>query len=501
MKSIRLFLTWRLLVGTAALFVLGNAALYLTLRSRIVGQFDDALAAKARAFASMLVPGKDGIELEFKDEYLPEYGRRDRPEYFQVWIAGGGVVERSESMNGDQNLPRHTGTLGSPLHWDMELPDGRPGRAVGILVGPEMTDDDDDDDDDNDDNDDNDDDDDDDDEGDGDRAGPSFQIVLARGRGELSALLWAVLGGLVMLGGLALAAILVVIPRTVRLGLRPLGRFGDEVAAIDSRSLDSRFDVANCPEELRPVAGRLNDLMDRLETAFSRERRLTTDIAHELKTPLAELRSLGDVARKWPEDKQLAQEAITNAIDIARQMDRIVSTLLALGRCETSHQVVDCVTLNIADTLAPLLRRCRTRADARDITVAVDIADDARITTDEIMFSSIVENVLSNAADYCPAAGHITIHCCNSDGRLTLSVTNTSTSLTDDDVGHVFEPMWRKDPARSDGSHVGLGLTLVAAFADALGMDVSAEITSDSEFRVTVTMSTDEILALTRGED
>jgi len=144
--------------------------------------------------------------------------------------------------------------------------------------------------------------------------------------------------------------------------------------------------------------------------------------------------------------------------------------------------------------------RCCTRAETKNITVAVDIADDANITTDEIMFSSIVENTLTNAADYCPAAGRITIHGRNGDGCLTLSVTNTNTSMTEDDVGHMFEPMWRKYPARSDGSHVGLGLTLVAAFADALGMDVRADIPSDSEFRVIVMISADETLALTRGE-
>ena len=482
MKSIRRFLTWRLLVATAALFVSGNATLYLILRSRIVGQFDDAMAAKARAFASMLVPDDGGIELEFKDEYLPEYGRPDRPEYFQIWIADGEVVERSKSMNRNQDLPRRAGTLGSPLHWDMELPDGRRGRAVGILVGPEMID--------NNERDDEDDEDDDEDDDDDDEGcygqGASLHIVLARGRGELSALLWTVFGGLVLLSGLAVAAILVVIPPTVRLGLKPLGRFGDKVAVIDSRSMDSRFDVASCPAELRPIAGRLNELMDRLETAFRRERRLTADIAHELKTPLAELRSLGEVALKWPEDEHLARDAVANAVEIARQMDRIVSTLLALGRCGNGRQAVNCTTLNVAETLAPLLKRCRTRAEAREITVSVDIADDANITTDKMMFSSIVENVLSNAADYCPAAGRITIDGRNGAGGLTLSVTNTSTSLTAADVGHVFEPMWRKDPARSDGSHVGLGLTLVAAFADVLGMDVRAEIPSDSEFRVTV---------------
>ena len=63
MKSIRQFLTWSLLAATAALLVSGNTTLYLVLRNRIVGQFDDALAAKARAFASMLIPGEDGIEL------------------------------------------------------------------------------------------------------------------------------------------------------------------------------------------------------------------------------------------------------------------------------------------------------------------------------------------------------------------------------------------------------------------------------------------------------
>ena len=122
-------------------------------------------------------------------------------------------------------------------------------------------------------------------------------------------------------------------------GLSPLRRLADYTATIDSKSLGSRYNTAHLPDELQPVVRRLNELLERLEHAFAREKHLTADMAHELKTPIAEFRSLSEVALKWPDDAGFVNSALADACEISKQMDRIVSVLLALGRCESGIQV------------------------------------------------------------------------------------------------------------------------------------------------------------------
>ena len=102
------------------------------------------------------------------------------------------------------------------------------------------------------------------------------------------------------------------------------------------------------------------------------------------------------------------------------------------------------------------------------------------------MLRAIVDNLMSNAVDYTPRGGSITSRLDNTgDGNgIELSITNTNDSLTISDLPHLFEPFWRKDAARSDGTHSGLGLALVALYAKLLGARLETDLTTSGAFRV-----------------
>ena len=97
---------------------------------------------------------------------------------------------------------------------------------------------------------------------------------------------------------------------------RPLGYekvLGQQVRVLGVTSLGRRVDVQAPPEEIAVVVAQVNALLDRLEEGFTRERRLSSDIAHELKTPIAELRSLCEVGARWPDDRAAVQEFFRDA--------------------------------------------------------------------------------------------------------------------------------------------------------------------------------------------
>jgi two-component system sensor histidine kinase QseC len=463
MKSIRHYLTWRLLIGLLFLIITGNTLLYLFIYYRTVSYFDAALEAKARAFAGMIEQDSEGVEVELRKEFLPEYNREYGAEYYQVWTEDGKVLERSPSLKGE-DLPRRTGTFESPVIWNLTLPDGRPGRAIGISFSPFVEDED----------------------------LPLIkkrlvvQVVLAKDRVQISNILRVLFLGTVSLVVIIIIGIIMIVPRIIKSGLSPLRHLADYTSTIDSKSLSARYRNDYLPDELRPIVDRLNELLQRLEHAFVRQKRLTADIAHELKTPIAELRSMTDVALKWPDDTKFVNDTLTETCEIAKQMDRIVSTLLALSRCESGKQNIYPVTVNLKSMILDLWNPWQKMVDEKDIYVKFDLPESAEVITDKMMFSSILTNLFSNAAEYCPEGGYIECSLKPFPGRMILSIRNTNESLVEDDLPQMFEQLWRKDPARGDSLHSGLGLALVDAFAHYLAIEISTELLQSGDFCVTL---------------
>jgi two-component system sensor histidine kinase QseC len=425
--------------------------------------FDEALETKAHAFAEMIEQEPEGIIIEMRKEFLPEYSRQYNAEYYQVWTQSGDVISRSPSLR-NMDLPKRTGELKSPVFWNLILPDGRPGRAIGVSFFPFL----------------------DDENQSVIKRRQKVQVVLARNRIEISSMLRVLLLGTAVFITIIVIGILTMVPRVIKSGLSPLKRLAYHTTTIDSKSLGSRYDTDDLPYELRPIAKRLNELLERIESAFVREKRLTADIAHELKTPIAELRSLAEVALKWPDDYEFTNNALREASDISVQMDRTVSVLLALGRCESGKQNISPASVDVKSLLTEVLSPWEKMANDRDIRINCNFPDIAEVVTDPILFTSVLTNICSNAVEHCPEGGHVECTLKNSLHNLRFSITNSNVSLAAEDIPHIFDYLWRKDSARSDSSHSGLGLTLVNAFAGILDIEIKAELLQSGDFSMTL---------------
>jgi signal transduction histidine kinase len=128
---------------------------------------------------------------------------------------------------------------------------------------------------------------------------------------------------------------------TVSNALGPLNSLALQIAGVDEHSLATRFDAANVPAEILPIVERANCLMLRLEQAFIQERTFTADVAHELRTPLAGLRSTLQVALSRPRDSAEYREAMNACEAISAGLQRLVETLLTLARLEGDDAAKD----------------------------------------------------------------------------------------------------------------------------------------------------------------
>jgi signal transduction histidine kinase len=458
MSSIRWQLGARLLGGIVLVSMASGALLYSYVRKSLVGQLDASLAEKAQAIAHLVHEDEAGRLVLDEDDLAPgpEGAQGD---LFEIWTEDGTSLARSRSL-GSQGLPRRFSR--DRDFWDMGLPGNRSGRAASLrlTIRPEI------------------------DEPPGADEDEPPKIgqprvvwsAVARDRGPVDRALAVVLSGAVAATLLMAATAVVLVFFGIRSGLRPLRRLADEAAAANTDLLEHRFTADHLPRELEPIYGRLNDLLERLAAARRRERAFNANVAHELRTPLAELRAVCEVALKWPGEPEAQRRTIQEALDVALQMESLIGVLFALAHGNSGTVEAPVERFDLSRVAQSTWQALEGRARERRLRWSFDWPAGALVESRRALVASIVRNLLTNAVEYTPQGGEIQGRVTPRPGHLALSISNDADGLTAEDLPRLFEPFWRKDPSRSSRVHAGLGLSLVETYAALLGSEVRTEL-------------------------
>jgi len=452
MNSIRNHLSLLLLLGSGALCLVGGWLAFRAAHAAVLSEFDYSLRTKVHDFAALTEMEEGRPELEFVEKRMPEFERLEHPEYFQVLENKGSTLARSPSL-GSENLARPSEPVAQePVSYWLTLPGGIQGRAAALSV---------------------------------DLDAEEIIIVVARDTVHLKRFFRRLEVGFAGAVALLLLALATGLHFLVRRGLRPLAAFAREVSAIEPGETTRRFDTPSLPQELRPIAVQLDGLLERMTAALGRERYLTAAMAHELNTPVAELRIAAEVALKWPDDPG-AQKLADSALSIALQMQDVVHALLVLSRCEAGLQASESEPVDPAELLTAAARAGEAQISAKNIIFSKKLNPGLQVKTDRAMLSTILVNLFRNAIEYTPIDGRIECRTERSDDHCTIILTNTQDTLTEEDLEHLFEPLWRKDKARTGSGHSGLGLAVAQRFCNLLGIIISASLPSSSLFRITL---------------
>lgn len=453
MKSIRRQLTRQLMLGTLLIAGCGGTAAFLTMRTAVQRQFDESLLGKARAVCVLTAWERKGhLHLEMADARPLGFTDGGTENFFQLWLTSGKSIARTPSAPFAE-LPRSEKPSSTPEFRNLTLPGGAAGRSVSFTFIPRYEDEDDD-------------------EKHPTSAPELAVITVASTREPLDTTLHTLLAALSLSTGLLMVSAWVLVPRVLRRGMRPLDELADQVTGITVDTLSMRFSESGTPAEIAPIARRLNDLLERIGASFGRERRFSADLAHELRTPLAELRSQAELALKWPDARAATADADTLAI--ALRMEHIVTRLLALARVEGGLTLKIAERVIIDSAVQAAWRPFVERAAARKLCVSFRLPHDLAVATDPALLREILANLFSNAVDYTPEGGEVEITANRTDKTFSLTVANSVKDLNAADVEEMFDRFWRKEAARSDGEHAGLGLALARSYAHALGWELSA---------------------------
>lgn len=466
MRSLRSQLLVGTAVGATIVLVASSVVLYALISRTLWSDFDASLTSKARSLAALAEQDGDKLELEFDEAHLPEFEPSDHAEYYQVWLPGGEVITRSRSLQ-NQGLELIRGTSNAPAYRTVRLPDGRPGRAVGITFAPRQDDED-------------------------LRPNQPLEVTLVVGR-ETAGIESTLTRLGLLLSAVCLVAVLAslgVLAWCVRRGLRPVGQLSTQIANVGENDLTARIDAGGVPIELLPVVDRLNDLLARLEGAFQRERRFTADVAHELRTPLAGVRSTLEVALSKQRDARVYQEVMSECLAINQQMQQMVENLLNLARADARQLEIEREAVDLPQLIRECWKPLEAQAGERGLCVEWQLQEPCTLDTDPGKLRLVLQNTLHNAVTYANGGGHIRIESYSSDGQTGLRVANTGSELTEDQLGRVFDRFWRGDSSRAaTEGRCGLGLALCRQLMTLLDGSISVSSTASGVFTVSITFN------------
>ena len=466
------------LLCASALILLGaGLILNRAFERQFLDEFDHALRSKAETLAILVTQSKGEVEFDFADELMPAFEAERNPEYFELRFGTGVLLEKSRSL-GSAELIGEARQEALPSQKYLQLPDGRAGRMTVIRFVPHMKDD----------------------------ISDKFpllsssvdpltgqpladiQIVLAIAKGtEALTALNDSLHRTLMLSSLGLLLAFGLITHwLVKINLQPLNIIANEVKQLDSDNLTDRIRTRKVSREVQPIVIRINELLERLERAFEREKRFSSNVAHELKTPIAEFRSLVEVAQTWRDDKELVERYFKRLLGVAQRMDATVSTLLLLARLESDQYEIEFEPLSVVDLINEAQHPFLQEFARRNVGLVVSCPDDLFIRSDADKFRIVLNNLVSNAIAYSTDQSTIRVSCTTHGQQVALQISNDCEGLTQEELALIFDRFWRHDESRTGARHAGLGLSLVKLVCELFHYDVYAEMSSPNRFAVTV---------------
>lgn len=252
--------------------------------------------------------------------------------------------------------------------------------------------------------------------------------------------------------------------------LRPVERMRRQAAAIGDRDIGRRLALPATRDEVAALGATFNALLDRLQAALERERGFVADAGHELRTPLAILRTELDLAARPGRTREALVEAIHEAGQETDRLIRLAEDLLLLARIDNAGPLLRPVPTVLPELLQSVARGAGARAAARAVTVTVSSPRGLTVMADPDRLRQAVANLLENATRYAPPGSGVQVTAAPSGGMVTVEVSDRGPGFPEDFLPHAFERFQRAEAARSrDNGGTGLGLSIVQAIARAHG--------------------------------
>jgi heavy metal sensor kinase len=290
---------------------------------------------------------------------------------------------------------------------------------------------------------------------------------------ECAALLWAFLlaGPLTVLATLAGGYFLA--GRT----LAPIRRITDTARHISAERLDQRVTVDHPGDELGRLAATFNDMLDRLERSFTEMRRFTADAAHELRTPLAVIRSEAEVALQSPRSADEYGRVLEEVLEETVRLSRMADQLLFLCRQDAGLNPPVGGPVALRQLLEEVMGNMGLVAREKGVVLLFDAAPSVTALGDEGQLRRVFYNLIDNALKFTLSGGSARVGVRRDGTGVVVTVEDTGVGISEEHLPHVFDRFYRVDPARMGEDGAGLGLAICQSIVRGAGGNIQVRST------------------------
>ena len=260
----------------------------------------------------------------------------------------------------------------------------------------------------------------------------------------------------------------------LRRGLDPLNALAAQAAQVSATNWEAVPRVQDEPDEIKPLVRALGDMLDRLRKSFTQQREFIGNAAHELKTPVAILKSTLQTLARKPRTTDEYRAGLARALEDTERLERLLQWMLRLARAE--HQGAsrrDLQMVDLGETCEDAIARVQSLAEMHDVSLQLHRDGAALLRADPSDLELIWVNLLENAIRYSPEHGRIDVHAESVDSKVQVRVVDQGSGIPEQELPHVFDRFHRVDRSRTrDTGGFGLGLALAKAFTEAYGGNI-----------------------------
>jgi two-component system heavy metal sensor histidine kinase CusS len=251
---------------------------------------------------------------------------------------------------------------------------------------------------------------------------------------------------------------------------RTMGRIIVAAGELRPDQLADRLPIRGTGDELDQLALTVNGLLDRIARYVTERKDFLANAAHDLRTPLAAIRSSIEVALDRNCSADDYRELLEEIIEQGASLEVLVNQLLLLSESEAEQIRVDDEPVPLGDLLRRAVEMFRGLAESRDLWLSLEIAAEAHVRGNRHLLRQLVNNLLDNAVKYTPAGGRIRVGLATHDDHALVTVSDTGVGLAAEDLPRIFERFFRTDRSRTRAAEspgTGLGLSICRAVAEA----------------------------------
>ena len=271
-----------------------------------------------------------------------------------------------------------------------------------------------------------------------------------------------------------------------RRALRPVAQMTRAARSISEQNLSSRLEVPATKDEVAQLGQTLNDMLARLEAAFERVIRFTADASHELRTPVAVMRTSAELALRKPRDAQEYREALSQILREADKVTELIDQLLSLARADAGSAQMKMERVDLSAIMNDAFAQTRVLAERKGVDLAVESGAPLWVNAESALLERLFLILLDNAVKYTPVASRVSAKVFARNGHAVAEVSDDGIGISTEDMPYIFDRFFRADKVRSRDGGAGLGLAIGRWIAEAHGGEITArsEVGKGSTFEV-----------------